>query len=239
MDADKHADREIEITGENGKTFANLDIDRELRCGSPEAILALGKTPKETITIAESLVKEAGYVLITKAGIETMAAIRVRWPNARCSPHGGTALIGRYASRGSRQGTAAILAAGTSDLGIAEEAGMTLDSLGIDNISYTDVGVAGLHRLLNRLEEIKKADVAIVIAGMEGALASVVAGLVSMPIVAVPTSVGYGASFSGVSALLGMLNSCAPGISVVNIDNGFGAAIVASRILNTNQRQPS
>ncbi len=214
-----------------GTLLANLDLERVERCGSPEAIYASGKTPKDTVSIAATLREKQGYALITRAGTETMAALRVRWPGAKFSERAGAVLVGKIPEDQVKQGSAVIVAAGTSDLGVAEEAALTLDALGVKNSLVTDVGVAGIHRLLKRMEDIRSHEVVIAVAGMEGALPGVIAGLVSSPVIAVPTSVGYGASLAGLSALLGMLNSCAPGLAVVNIDNGFGAAVMAARIL--------
>ena len=227
---------EERVTNANGSVMAHLDLERVGRCGTPEAIFAAGKTPEETLAIATALVRETGHALVTRAAPPTLAALRERWPNARFADRGGTAIIGAPAEQNKITGDICIVAAGTSDLSVAEEAAFPLDMLGITHSIIPDVGVAGLHRLIRRLEAIRAADVVIAIAGMEGALPSVLAGLIPNPVIAVPTSVGYGASFSGLSALLGMLNSCSPGIAVVNIDNGFGAAVLASRIMSIGRR---
>jgi NCAIR mutase (PurE)-related protein len=208
---------------------ACLDHGRELRTGIPEAVLADGKTTAQTVSIARRVLERQGRVLVTRAGRETADALVRAIPGARSHELARTVVAGRGTDR--VEGRVAVVSAGTSDLPVAEEAAETLSFLGRDPVRVVDVGVAGLHRLLSRLEEIRGAGVVVVAAGMEGALPSVVAGLVEAPVVAVPTSVGYGASFDGLAALLAMLNACAPGVSVVNIDNGFGAACTASRIL--------
>ncbi len=226
---------EAEVSGPAGGILARLDVERGERCGAPEAIFAQGKTPEDTLIISETLVERQGHALVTRAGPEAMRLLRRRWPDLRAANHAGAALVG--APPALRDGGhVAVVCAGTSDLPVAEEAELTLAALGRRAEIVADVGVAGLHRLLARLEDIRRAAVVIAVAGMEGALPSVVAGLIAAPVVAVPTSVGYGASLGGLSALLGMLNSCSPGISVVNIDNGFGAAMAASRMLGIATR---
>ncbi len=229
MDTSK--DTDISVTGSGGM-IALIDAGRAKRCGIPEAIFAAGKTPTDTLAIAEAMVKSQGFSLVTKAGSETMAVLRQRWPEAKYSARGGSALIGKAPEQKNSAQVVAIVAAGTSDLGVAEEAALTLDALGRKHHIIADVGVAGIHRLFNRLEDLRQAAIVVAVAGMEGALPSVISGLISAPVIAVPTSVGYGASFAGFAALLGMLNTCSPGIAVVNIDNGFGAAVMASRILD-------
>lgn len=225
-------DREIPVTDASGFVMARLDVDRAARCGAPEAIFARGKTPAETLAIAESLVERQGHALVTRAGDEAMRLLAERWPDMRTAAHAGAAIAGRAPEIRKTGAWVGIAVAGTSDLPVAEEAMLTLESLGIESRLIADIGVAGIHRLLGQLDALRRATVLIAVAGMEGALPSVLAGLVPAPVVAVPTSVGYGASLGGVSALLGMLNSCSPGISVVNIDNGFGAAAAAARIIN-------
>ena len=220
-----------------GLVVARLDIGREARCGAPEAVFAQGKTPAESLVIAESLVEKQGHALVTRANAETMRLLRKRWPEIRVAAHAGAALAGRLPEKRSAGRWIAIVAAGTSDLPVAEEAAFTLDALGMESQIIADVGVAGIHRLLGQVELLREASIVIAVAGMEGALPSVMAGLIPAPVIAVPTSVGYGASLGGLSALLGMLNSCSPGISVVNIDNGFGAAVAAARIINHSARQ--
>ncbi len=209
--------------------FAKVDTHRALRRGFPEVIFGAGKTPRQVVEIAARLLKHDPRVLVTRVSPEHARAMRQRFKDtvyhetARCLTIDRKPLPKRPAP-------IAVVCAGTSDLPVAEEAAVTADIMGnkVDRIS--DVGVAGVHRLFGQLERIQIANVVIVVAGMEGALPSVVAGLVSRPVIAVPTSVGYGASFGGLAALLGMLNGCASGMTVVNIDNGFGAAYAASQI---------
>jgi NCAIR mutase (PurE)-related protein len=209
--------------------FATLDTHRELRQAMPEAIYAEGKTTDQVIEIATRLLETtAGPVLATRCPQATVDALLARWPEAIV--HGACGLV--VLRRDERAlGTVALVAAGTSDLPVAEEAAGVLDALGTTLLRATDVGVAGLHRVLSIEEELRAAKVVIVVAGMDGALPSLVGGLTPAPVIAVPTSVGYGASFDGLAALLTMLNSCAAGVTVTNIDNGFGAAIAALRIL--------
>lgn len=211
--------------------FATLDTHRELRQGLPEAIYAEGKTPDQVVAIAgQLLLRTNGPVLATRVPAEHADALRNAFPDAR---HDETArmVVLRTDRAGHLRGTVAVACAGTSDLPIAEEAAVTLEAVGIEPIRIRDVGVAGVHRTLAVQDVLQDADVVIVVAGMEGALASVVGGLTGAPLVAVPTSVGYGASFGGLAALLAMLNSCAAGVAVMNIDNGFGAAIFSLRVL--------
>ena len=209
--------------------FAKVDHHRALRHGMPEVILAKGKTPDQVVAIARALLENAPNVLITRADRECAAVVSEQIPDADYSAVAGTIRFWRDRSiRG--KGKIAVVCAGTSDLPVAEEAAVTADIMGNQVERVYDVGVAGLHRLLNKLELLQRARVLIVVACMEGALPSVVAGLVSQPIIAVPTSVGYGANFAGLTPLLGMLNSCGSGVTVVNIDNGFGAGYAASQI---------
>jgi pyridinium-3,5-biscarboxylic acid mononucleotide synthase len=208
---------------------AKVDHHRELRTGQAEAIYGPGKTPAQVRDIAAALVARAsGAVLLTRADSAQADAARSVVPEATFDERSGLVVL-RRAER--RHGSVAVVAAGTSDLPVAEEAAGTADALGLTVTRVEDVGVAGVHRVLAHRGELEGSDCVIVIAGMEGALPSVVAGLTSRPVVAVPTSVGYGASFEGLAALLGMLSSCAAGVAVVNIDNGFGAALVADRIV--------
>jgi pyridinium-3,5-biscarboxylic acid mononucleotide synthase len=209
--------------------FARIDHTRELRQGFPEVILGVGKTPAQMAAIAERIVSRGHSLLITRAEPTAFEAVRVTVPDAVYHPE-ARAITRPQGEMLRGQGTILIACAGTSDLPVAEEAAVTAGLMGNDVDRLYDVGVAGLHRLLSAHERLRAARVLIVVAGMEGALPSVVAGLVSAPVIAVPTSIGYGASFGGIAALLGMLNSCANGVSVVNIDNGFGAACVASQI---------
>ena len=234
--AENGGNGEIRITHDDGMILARLDLDRMRRCGAPEAVFAQGKTPAETLAITRSLVDKQGHALVTRANAEAMRLLGDEWPDLRLAAHAGTALAGRPPERNRDLGWVAVVCAGTSDLPVAEEAALTLESLGLENRVIADIGIAGLHRLLAQLDVLRGASVIIAVAGMEGALPSVLAGLVPSPVVAVPTSVGYGANLGGLSALLGMLNSCSPGVTVVNIDNGFGAAVAASRIMNVQVR---
>ncbi|PTN08464.1 nickel pincer cofactor biosynthesis protein LarB [Mangrovibacterium marinum] len=209
--------------------FATIDTDREMRTGLPEVIYASGKTPEQVAQIADRMYQKGIDVLATRATPEMFDAVRAYIPEAVYNPMART-IIHRTGSAVNPKGYLAVVAAGTSDMPVAEEAVETARFLGNRVEAVYDVGVAGIHRLFNKLEIIRKARVVIVVAGMEGALASVIGGLVDKPVIAVPTSVGYGANFEGLSALLGMLTSCASGVSVVNINNGFGAACQASLI---------
>jgi len=209
--------------------FANVDHHRSLRQGFPETVFGAGKTPDQVAGIVESLAKNTHNILVTRATAEQYARVQEVVPEAAFHAVARTIVVKKDETiRG--KGTVLVISAGTSDVPVAEEAVVTLEVLGNIVDPLYDVGVAGLHRLLGRRDRLINARVIIVVAGMEGALPSVVGGLVSAPVIAVPTSIGYGASFGGVAALLGMLNSCASNVSVVNIDNGFGAAMVASLI---------
>ena len=209
--------------------FARVDHHRSVRQGFPEVILGLGKTPPQIAAIAAEIVARGSTLLVTRATEAAYEAVRARIPDA--TYHADASLITlRQQDITPGHGTIIVAAAGTSDLPVAEEAARTAELMGNEVTRLYDVGVAGLHRLLGERERLNAARVIIVVAGMEGALPSVIAGLVSAPVIAVPTSIGYGASFGGLAALLGMLNSCASGVSVVNIDNGFGAASIASLI---------
>ena len=210
--------------------IARLDHQRSLRSGRPEVIFASHKTVDQVVTIAERLTERQGGFLATRVTREQAEALRIRFPEVRVNELGRTAWLPPPEPIPGL-GELAIVTAGTSDIPVAEEAAATAEALGIWVARIYDAGVAGLHRIVRALPEVERAGVVIVVAGMEGALPSVVGGLVSRPVIAVPTSVGYGASFGGISALLGMLNSCADGVTVVNIDNGFGAAAAAARIL--------
>jgi hypothetical protein len=213
-------------------TFARVDHHRALRQGHPEVVFCEGKTPEQVVAICERLVAMSGGFLGTRCGEAHAAAVRRAFPDAVWSPLGRTVHLraGGTSEAPADAGTILVVSAGTSDLPVAEEAAVVAEVFGHRVERLVDVGVAGIHRLLASSERLHQADVIIVVAGMEGALPSVVGGLVSAPVIAVPTSVGYGASFGGLAALLGMLNSCAAGVTVVNIDNGFGAAAAASRI---------
>jgi pyridinium-3,5-biscarboxylic acid mononucleotide synthase len=209
--------------------FANVDHHRSLRQGFPEVIFGAGKTTDQVARIVQSMYENDHNILVTRA---THAHYdRVKQIAAGAEYHeGARAIVIQKDTKIHGKGTVLVVSAGTSDMPVAEEAVVTLKVMGNHIDSLYDVGVAGLHRLLDRRERLSQARVLIVVAGMEGALPSVVGGLVSVPVIAVPTSVGYGASFNGVAALLGMLNSCASNVTVVNIDNGYGAAVVASLI---------
>jgi NCAIR mutase (PurE)-related protein len=209
--------------------FARVDTHRAIRQGFPEVVLGLGKTPAQIAAIAERIVASGQTLLVTRADRQAYDAVREVVPGAvyHIEAKAITRVHGEVA-RG--RGTVLIVCAGTSDMGVAEEAAITAEVMGNTVERVYDVGVAGLHRLLAEQARLHAASVIIVVAGMEGALPSVVAGLVSVPVIAVPTSIGYGASFGGLAALLAMLNSCANGVAVVNIDNGFGAACMASLI---------
>jgi NCAIR mutase (PurE)-related protein len=209
--------------------FANVDHHRSLRQGFPEVIFGSGKTAEHVGKIVESMYRNDHNILVTRASREQFDRVKHVAPEAEF--HEGARAIAVLKDTTIRgKGTVLVVSAGTSDMPVAEEAVVTLRVMGNHIDSLYDVGVAGLHRLLDRRERLTQARVVIVVAGMEGALPSVVGGLVAAPVIAVPTSIGYGASFNGVAALLGMLNSCASNVTVVNIDNGFGAAVVASLI---------
>jgi NCAIR mutase (PurE)-related protein len=210
--------------------FARVDLDRALRCGRPEVIFCPGKLPEEVVAIARALRQEGQAVLATRADAAQIAAARAAFPEGGFHERARCFTIGKQKSRFGRW-SVGVLCAGTADLPVAGEVIVSLESFGRKVERFVDVGVAGLHRILDERERIRACGVLIVVAGMEGALPSVVAGLVETPVIAVPTSVGYGASFGGVAALLGMLNSCGSGVTVVNIDNGFGAACAADDIL--------
>lgn len=217
-------------------SFARVDHHREIRQGAPEVIFGSGKTPQQTARIAASLLDRGANVLCTRASEAAYLAIKEVAGDAVHHQEAAAVTVVRNPAKLS--GTVGVLCAGTSDLPVAEEAAVAASFFGADIKRMTDVGVAGIHRLLSSSDDLDAIDVAIVVAGMEGALPSVVGGLVAVPVIAVPTSVGYGAAFGGIAALLGMLNSCAAGVTVVNIDNGFGAAAAAHRILH-GRSQPS
>lgn len=210
--------------------FATLDNEREARIGFPEVVYGLSKTPKDTAEIATNIYEKSGVVLVTKSSEEAFELFAKNVPNAVWE-EGPRSIWADNRPESQKIPGVAVVAAGTSDLPIAREAVLTATLMGCDVNMITDVGVAGLHRLSSRIDELNKARVVIVVAGMEGALPSVVGGLVRAPVIALPTSVGYGVSLGGVAALLAMMNSCAPGVSVVNIDNGFGAGYQAASIV--------
>jgi len=209
--------------------FAKVDIDRRIRRGFSEVVYCPGKTKVYLKKIAGELIKDKQDLLLTRLERKTFLYLKKSFPQLK---YNSLARLGYLVKRrkASYQGIILVITAGTSDIPVAEEAVATLRVMGSRVVKLYDVGVAGVHRLMSNIEVIKKAEVVIVVAGMEGALASLVSGLVSSPVIAVPTSCGYGANFGGLSALLTMLNSCSPGVAVVNIDNGFGAGYFASLI---------
>jgi NCAIR mutase (PurE)-related protein len=207
--------------------FAKVDHHRALRHGIPEVVFGLGKTADQIVAIAGALLEKAPNVLVTRAGAEAADRLLEAWPEAEHFPASGAVRIWRDRTVLGK-GKIAVVCAGTSDLPVAEEAQVTAEVMGNEVIAIHDIGVAGIHRVMQNRERLMEARVVIVCAGMEGALPSVVGGLVAAPVIAVPTSIGYGASFQGLAALLGMLNSCASNVTVVNIDNGFGAGYAAS-----------
>lgn len=226
-----------------GDSFAELDFDREPRCGFPEVIYGEGKTPAQIVSIARSLVEASGIALITRIKDEAVPPLRQVFDDLHLFKDARIALVDRrenaltgdtveelLACPQRASGRVVVACAGTSDLPVAQEAALTARVMGSGVQLIADIGVAGVHRTLSHADELRSARAIVAVAGMEGALASLIAGLVDVPVIAVPTSVGYGASFGGLSALLGMLNSCAGGVSVVNIDNGFGAGQIADRI---------
>ena len=210
--------------------FATIDHHRALRQGFPEVVYGAGKTPDQIREIARRISARGDGVLVTRIAEDAAEHLRSSMPSVEVNALARTAYVPGSSPAPRGTGTVAVVTAGTSDLPVAEEAAVTLDALGDCVMRVTDVGVAGIHRVLAKHKELASAAVVIVVAGMDGALPSVVGGMVRAPVIAVPTSVGYGASFGGIAALLTMLNSCASGVTVVNIDNGFGAAVAASRI---------
>jgi NCAIR mutase (PurE)-related protein len=209
--------------------FAKVDHHRVLRTGMPEVVFGLGKTPAQVAQIFARLSRHGGNVLATRASEEQFAAVKKRVPKAEYRELARAILLRRDKKKHGK-GTIVVVSAGTSDIAVAEEAVVTAEAMGNDVQHLYDVGVAGIHRLLANRAVLSRARVLVVCAGMEGALPSVVGGMVGVPVIAVPTSVGYGAAFQGLAALLGMMNSCASNVSVVNIDNGFGAGYVAGLI---------
>ncbi len=209
--------------------FAQVDLHRSLRKNFPEVIFGAGKTPAQVVAIAGQLVEREQHVLITRINAEHARAVNEKFPRAVFHDAARCITI-ETKPRLKRPGIITVVCAGTSDLPVAEEAAVTAEIMGNTVERIHDVGVAGLHRLLRRLPDVQRANVIVAVAGMEGALPSVIAGLVARPVIAVPTSIGYGANFGGLAALLAMLNSCGSGVTVVNIDNGFGAGYAASQI---------
>ncbi|MCS6771444.1 MAG: nickel pincer cofactor biosynthesis protein LarB [Kiritimatiellae bacterium] len=214
---------------EQNREYARVDLDRVRRTDMPEVVFCPGKTPEQIVEIMSSLAAAGQRVLATRATPEVAAAVRERLPEVVYHTV-ARALTFEREPRPQGVGAVGVVSAGTADLPVAEEAALTAEWLGARVTRIFDVGVAGLHRLVNRLPLLRAQRALVVVAGMEGALPSVVGGLVACPIIAVPTSVGYGANFGGLAALLAMLNSCAPGVTVVNVDNGFGAGVAAARI---------
>ena len=216
--------------------FATLDHERALRTGVPEVVFGPGKSVSDLVEIVGRLYARAGLVLATRVGAEGSAALLRAYPGAKRYERSGLVVLSRRSVR--PRGRVLVVCAGTSDLPVAEEAAVTAGTLGSRVELVADVGVAGLHRLLAHRAKLRGARVVVVVAGLEGALPSVVAGLVDRPVIAVPTSVGYGAHFGGLAPLLAMLNSCAPGVTVVNVNNGFGAGY-AAHLVNTGGRTPT
>ena len=212
--------------------FASVDQHRALRQGFPEVVFGQGKSPDQVESICARLATRGDGFLVTRAEADVRRALAATWPASEVNDLARTVLLRADAPRPRGTRMVAIVTAGTSDLPVAEEAAVTLDATGHPVSRITDVGVAGIHRVLARRETLHEAAVIIVVAGMDGALPSVVGGLVRCPVIAVPTSIGYGAAFGGLAPLLTMLNSCAAGVTVCNIDNGFGAAVAAARILD-------
>lgn len=215
--------------------FATLDHERAMRTGFPEVIFGQGKTPGQLVTIATRLLARHGLVLATRVNDAGRAALLAAFPRAELHERARCVVLRRRAPRGQGRGRVLVLCAGTADLPVAEEALVTARTMGSRVELIADVGVAGLHRLLAHRDTLRKARVVVVVAGLEGALPSVVGGLVDRPLIAVPTSVGYGAHFDGLAPLLAMLNSCAAGVTVVNVDNGFGAGY-AAHLINRGAR---
>jgi len=216
--------------------FANLDHHRAMRTGMPEVIFAPGKTSAQIVKLATSLKKTGIDVMITRTDKNVFKQVKAKFRSAIFNPDARIIQIPSSKKKVIFDDIIAVISAGTSDIPVAEEAAATLEIMGHNVSRIFDVGVAGIHRLFAHKQTLRKAGVIIVVAGMEGALASVVGGLVDVPVIAVPTSIGYGASFNGLAALLGMLNSCVPGVVVVNIDNGFGAACAASLMIKRKKR---
>ncbi|MFC4785748.1 nickel pincer cofactor biosynthesis protein LarB [Nocardioides sp. MAHUQ-72] len=237
MDQPDHPDRAAADPRIADLGFARVDVDRAARTGDPEVVYGAGKTPHQVVEILRTLQERHPdrAVLATRLSDEALALVSDALPGATLDPVARAVTLGPLPAA---RGTVAVVSAGTSDASVAAEAALTVrvHGAGVDRIE--DVGVAGLHRVLGVRERLAAADCLVVVAGMEGALPSVVGGLTGVPLVAVPTSVGYGASFGGLAALLGMLNSCAPGVTVVNIDNGYGAGVFAARVARNAAPRP-
>jgi hypothetical protein len=237
IDAAMHALGDAPLSGYTDLGFARLDGHRGIRTGDAEVVYGAGKTPAQIVTLLGALQAGAGSrpALATRLTDDAIRSIRTAYPDALIDEQARCAALGTMPSA---TGQVTVVSAGTSDESVAAEAAFVVRCFGADVRRICDVGVAGLHRLLAVRDALADTDCLIVVAGMEGALPSVVGGLVGTPIVAVPTSVGYGASFNGLAALLAMLNSCAPGVTVVNIDNGFGAGVFAARVARRSLREP-
>jgi len=231
------AAQELSILPYEELIFAKTDHHRNVRLGFPEVIFGRGKTVEQIVAISERLVAYSEKMLVTHASPEAYNALKRKIEDAQYNPASGTIVVNRVRNISLRPGVT-VVTGGTADIPVAEEAAITAELMGNKVEKIFDVGVAGIHRLLDKLPLIRQSRVLVVVAGMEGALPSVVGGLVSVPIIAVPTSVGYGASFNGLAPLLTMLNSCAPGVAVVNIDNGFGAGYLAG-LINLEKRRVS
>ena len=210
-------------------SFARVDHHRSIRRGFPEVILGEGKSPEQIATIAEALLQASDRLLVTRTSPEALSAVQSHAPDATYDESARAIVVDRRKDSNRTAGVL-VVCAGTADLPVASEAALTAELMDCEVEQVSDVGVAGLHRLLDQLPALQRARVIVAVAGMEGALPSVVGGMVRVPVIAVPTSVGYGASFEGLAALLAMLNSCSPGVGVVNIDNGFGAGYLAAQI---------
>ena len=233
-----HALEELKDLPYEDLGFAKVDHHREVRSGHPEVVFCQGKTVDQVLKIAEKLEARSNNVLLTRANPEQANAVMSRFPGTEYNELGRCLVVNPHEAS-EKNGTVLVVSAGTADLPVAEEAALTAQVMGNKVVRLYDAGVAGIHRLLENRKVLHAAQVIIVVAGMEGALASVVGGLVDKPVVAVPTSIGYGASFGGLAALLAMLNSCAAGIGVVNIDNGFGAGALAAAITRSAKAHPS
>jgi NCAIR mutase (PurE)-related protein len=227
-DAERQAQSLAELAAVEHLGFARVDHHRAVRQGFPEVVFGPGKTPEQVARIAAAIVARGHSLLVTRTDATAYAAVRTTVPDAVF--HAEARIIARRGDAPPGQGVIVVAAAGTSDLPVAEEAAISAEVMGNDVDRLYDVGVAGLHRLLREADRLNSARVVIAVAGMEGALPSVIGGLIAAPVIAVPTSVGYGSNFGGLTAMLAMLNSCATGVAVVNIDNGFGAASIASAI---------
>jgi len=231
----KRALEELKYLPYKNVDFANVDTHRGIRLGFPEVVFCQGKTKEQVVKIIKEIVSNTGFCLATRSNYEIYRSLRRIYRDVEFNELSKTIVVGKKNSKIKKTGLVMVISGGTSDIPVAEEAAVTSEVTGSNVDKLYDVGVAGIHRLLNHYERIRKARVVIAVAGMEGALPSVIGGLIDKPIIAVPTSVGYGANFNGISALLTMLNSCTPNVVVVNIDNGFGAGFVGSLINRINE----